>query len=170
MHQDKMKSKAIVIGNNHDNTLNVIWALGSDGFDVELLLLSKSKKNYITKSKYINKTRLFEHESDLIQYLVETERCEKIPVITTSDSIAALIDINFDMLMSKYQLPNCHNSAGCLIKEMDKKRMTQVAKMCGFLVPKTISYRRITPPTHKPIIQQYTLSDNCKARTKHIRF
>lgn len=141
-----MKSKAIVIGNNHDNTLNVIRALGSDGFDVELLLLSKSKKNYITKSKYINKTRLFEHESDLLQYLSETARCEKIPVITTSDSIAALIDRNFNMLKTKYQLPNCHNSAGYLIKEMDKERMTQVAQKCGFLVPKTISYRRNTPP------------------------
>lgn len=142
MRQNKKTRTAIVIGNNHDNTLNVIRALGVGGFSVELLIVTKSKKNYITKSKYVNSTVVFEDESELLQHLIKTERQDKLPVITTSDSLASFIDSNYDVLKSKYILPNCNDTAGALITEMDKERMGNIANECGFIVPKTVSFKR----------------------------
>ena len=47
----------IVLGDNHNNTLGLIWSLYEGGHKVTLFLYNE-KNNYLSKSTYVDKTYL----------------------------------------------------------------------------------------------------------------
>lgn len=52
--------EALVIAGDHYNTLNVVRALGSDGIRVTVVGTHKSKKNFVVKSRLIDKAYMVE--------------------------------------------------------------------------------------------------------------
>ena len=89
------KRKAIVIGNNHDNTLNVIRALGQAGYDPVVLLVSPDDKNYILKSRYVNTFYIVSNEVEAKEFLLSKSELWGLPAITTYDKVASVLDEEF---------------------------------------------------------------------------
>ena len=141
------KRKAIVIGNNHDNTLNVIRALGQAGYDPVVLLVSPDDKNYILKSRYVNTFYIVSNEVEAKEFLLSKSELWGLPAITTYDKVASVLDEEFSSLSQHYKLPNCNERNLGIVKEMDKARMNDVAKIAGMNIPQTTS---ITQSTFNP--------------------
>lgn len=136
--------KAIVIGDDHYNTLNVIRALGENGILVFAVIVSSSAKSFVLKSKYIHKGFLIPEISR--EWLINqfNNLSPKIPILVTSDKIASFIDSNYDCLSKYFILPSVEDREGALIEEMDKDKQLVHAKAAGFHAPKSIS---ISPST-----------------------
>lgn len=139
MHTNQ-KNKAIVIGGNHYNTLGVIRSLGEKGVPV-FLILTSNKNSYISKSKYITKCwQITKSRDEIIDILLNNFSNEdyKPVIIPTSDLVMVILDRNFNLLKSKYILPNIDKSEGKVTHLMNKKIMNEMAAISGLIVPKSL--------------------------------
>ena len=137
-----MDKLVIIIGFDHDNTLNVLRALGQEGFQSTLILISDTKKTFISKSKYAKIVYKVKSINDGLKCLNNLSITNtKIPVISTADSIAVAIDKEYPTLSQSFILPNCFGRSGGIITEMDKNRMVANAKSSGFCVPSSIKIK-----------------------------
>lgn len=133
-----MKGKIIIVGGDHENTLNVIRSVASCGYEPVGLIISDSKKCFITHSKYLKKYSIISSEDEAVEYLRALDTAnDKIAIVCTSDSAAAILDRSRDKLKDKFFIPNCNNKPGSLVIEMDKNKMCEFAKEAGFNIPET---------------------------------
>ncbi len=130
---------AIVIGNDHYNTLNVIRSLGKANIRVFAVIISNKKKSFVLKSRYVNKGYIIK-ELDC-RWLIEkfADNNIKIPIISSADSVASDLDLNLSLLSQYFVVPSIGNTQGLLTKMMNKEIQSQYAKNIGFDVPVSIS-------------------------------
>lgn len=134
-----MENNVFVIGGNHHNTLGVIRSLGTVGISPYLLLSSKDESPYVALSKYIKEKWIFKSDLEIISFLVSYP-CERNSVlISCSDTLAYLVDTNYEVLSSKYRIPGCPQQ-GQLAFYMNKEVMSNVARKVGFSVPDTVVF------------------------------
>lgn len=82
----EIRNKAIVVGNNHHNTLGLVRGLGRGGLDVICLIVDKDiKHSFVAKSNYIKEFHLFPSFNKVLEYLKAQELNSLVPVFTTSD-------------------------------------------------------------------------------------
>ena len=102
------------------------------------MLITLEKHPYIQYSKYIEKCYILNSESLLIPFLLGkfTDEGEKPVIIACADSLASLLDQNYEMLSKRYVLPGC-KIQGRVTDFMNKEKMEVLAREVGFNVPKS---------------------------------
>ena len=132
-------TNAIVFGADHYNTLWSVRTLGMAGIKVTLIILADNiQKSFVAKSKYVTFFYQLYNNQEVIELLKSLDyNTGKIPLYSTGDKYASLIDKHYSELSNKYFLFNCGDKQGGIVHWMNKKAMTEEAKKCGFLVPWT---------------------------------
>lgn len=157
-----MKNKVILIGTNHHNILGLVRSFGVNGIHPDGIIIGDdAARSFVRKSKYWAKTWVLSSEDELIQFMIENYENEegKPVVIPCSDSAAAIIDLNYNLLMAKYILPSINGEQGKIVKLMDKQQQMEFAKKYkipmaesfvietdNVIFPQSISYPCIIKP------------------------
>ena len=133
----------IVFGGDHHNTLGVIRALGKSGVPFSVLIHDTRAGNPLIccrYSRYIQKNLavVSNNETEILQYFQKHSLDGlKIPVITTSDFAAYVIDNNYESLSVHYHLPSVQNTGGNICKYMDKFEQKKLAEQYDIPMAKT---------------------------------
>ena len=129
---------AIVLGNNHNNTLGLVWSLHEGGHRV-ILLLYDDKYNYVNKSKYIDRTYLIKEGDDIIGLLkkVSSTLDSKPVVLVAGDDDATILNDHYAELSSNCYFEGGHPD-GSINQYRDKDKGEELAKKCGFDIPQTV--------------------------------
>lgn len=122
----------VIIGTTHHNTLSLVRNFGRIGEKVDVILHDGVQDSYVSKSKYVNKSFIVSDENEAYDCLLNNYPCAT--VFASSDSIASMMDRNYDMLKNRYSFFNC-GEQGLLTKYMDKELQSELAKTAGFKVP-----------------------------------
>ena len=127
-------NKAIVIGGIHHNTLGIIRGLGIKGICPDAYIITKTGSAGSVKSKYINKTIIFEDEQKMLVHLLATASSykDKVVLYAAGDAVSAIIDKNYDRLKDTYVF---FNASGTLHEWMNKEKMSSLAASLGMNVP-----------------------------------
>lgn len=129
-------NSAIIIGNNHHNTLGLVRSLGRGGLDVVCLVVDKNiAHSFVSKSKYVNDFCLFPSFDMVLDYLKSHQTDCLVPVFTTSDEGAEFLDLHYDELNKNYLLNNCGHKQGGISYWMNKEIMLAKAQECGLRIP-----------------------------------
>lgn len=131
------RKDVVVVGNDHYNTLNVVRALGSADFNVDVYIISDKKKSFVLKSKYVSRSFIV-NEDEIVNALLQDKSGEKKVLISTYDKIAAILDNSYNELSMHYVLPSVGHRQGGINLMMDKEKQTECAAKVGMKVPKTI--------------------------------
>ncbi len=136
-----MKQIVFVIGGNHHNTLGVIRSLGEKGIMPYVIIQCNECNPHVLKSKYICKSWIVEADDEVLQILRnEGKQLEQNAVlIACSDGLSSLVDLHHDELKQWYNLPGS-DEQGRITRIMDKEVMSQLARVVGFLVPKSEAF------------------------------
>lgn len=129
---------ALVIGANHHNTLGIVESLSEKQIYPYVIIYEDCDDTYIRHSKNISGYKICRNESSLLETLVSNFLLgtKKIPIITTSDDAALIIDNNLDTLSEYYVCPGVSNK-GLLQFWMNKHHMTNLARELDILVPES---------------------------------
>ena len=133
-------NKVLLIGENHHNILGAVRSFGVNGiYPYGIIVGNDSDKSFVRKSKYWKKTWTVTSEKNLIAFLLQKFDDEKlkIVIIPCSDSIAEIIDLNYDILKSKFILPSIDGKQGKIAELMDKQRQVEFAEKYNFLMAKS---------------------------------
>ena len=134
--------ETIVIGVNHNNALGLIWSLHEAGHNVNLLI-RESKQGYIGKSKYVDNIYFCDDDNKLIAKIKQTccKLGEKPVVFVSGDTDATILNNHFQEL-----IPYCYfeggRSDGSINKYRDKNIGNELAKKCGFTLPKNVVIKK----------------------------
>lgn len=133
-----MTNNIFVIGGCHHNILGVIRSLGEKGLYPYVIIESKEKNPYVTKSKYIRQYWRVESEQEVLEILQQEagKHRDKPIVIACADNLSSLLDLNYDELSKHYKLPGAKHQ-GCITRLMDKEIMSLLAREVGFFVPES---------------------------------
>ena len=156
-----MKSKVVIVGGNHLNTLGVIRSLGREGLYLVVILTNGDKSSFVLKSRYVKEYYLVDGSAEAVKLLLQLGKSdsEKRVIIACHDEIASEIDLNFDKLSQFYYLSGMNRQGG-VSKMMDKEAMGRIAKTVGLNVPpmmicnaKTIQISKLNNPPYitKPV-------------------
>lgn len=137
-----MNSDIIIIGGNHHNTLGVIRSLGRRGIFPDVILETSENKPFVGKSRYINKLYTVSDNKDCLEILLSHQHEIPIPVIACSDHASLFLDLNKEILKSRYHLPGTVNNEG-LAYWMNKENMSSLATSVGMSVPRSYLYDKI---------------------------
>lgn len=125
-----MKNRhAIAIGTDHYNTLWLVRSLGMAGFYPIAVIINNHHRSFVGASRYCRECYIINSNENAIKLLVSLQLEDKPPIIASSDSVAELLDVNFDYLSSKYVLHNCEGKGG----------MLEAANKSGLTTPFSIS-------------------------------
>lgn len=135
----------IILGSNHNNTLGLVWSLGSAGHKVILLLRNRGN-NYVSKSKYISRTYLINKGDDVIALIrqVATVMDSKPVVFVTNDDDATFLNDHYVELM-KFCYFEGGRPDGSINKYRDKDEEEKLACKFGLTIPQTT---RSSKPTY----------------------
>ena len=124
------KNKVIIIGDDHTNTLGVIRTFGENGIKPYVIIISKTKRVAVVKSKYVEKYWICTDENIALLTMMSifSDEEKKPVVIPTSDLITLKIDESYNQLSKKFIIPSINNKQGEIIKYMDKFNQYQLAK------------------------------------------
>lgn len=139
-HTCNSQPRAVVVGNDHYNTLNVVRALGRDGIKTDCVIVSDRTKSFVLDSRYVSDGVILDERTDLTSFLKDRYRRNncRIPLISTSDRIAESIDMQYNILSETFYLPTA-GGRECGIKEaMNKSVQLKVASESGFRVPTSV--------------------------------
>lgn len=127
----------IVLGINHNNTLGLVWSLGSAGHQV-VLLLYDSKNNYVSRSKYVKQTYLIKQGDDVIKLIQQTASMmdSKPVVLVAGDDDATLLNDHYAELKD-YCFFEGGRPDGSINLYRDKDEGERLALKCGFNIPQT---------------------------------
>lgn len=133
-------NKVIIIGSDHTNTLGVIRSFGENNINPYLIALSDTKLMGITKSKYLKKYWICKDNNMVLLTLISEFSNENVKplVIATSDSMVALLDLNYNKLKDKFIIPNINKMQGEIVKYMDKYQQFLLAQHYKINTAKTI--------------------------------
>lgn len=126
----------VIIGTTHHNTLSLVRAIGKTGKTVDVILHDGKHDSYVSKSKYVGKSFVASDENEAYDCLLKNY--SSATILACSDSIASLMDQNYNILKKRYDFFNC-SEQGLLTKYMDKKLQAQLAKKAGFQIPKSLT-------------------------------
>ena len=129
--------KVIIIGVTHHNTYSMVRCFGEKGI-MPTLILYGSEESYILQSRYILEAFVEKNEETSLQLLKnkKDEWTDSI-IISCTDAIASIIDLNYDYLKKYYHVFNC-GEAGKLTYYMNKLVQTKCAMEVGFDVPMSL--------------------------------
>lgn len=122
---------AIVIGIDHHNTLGMIRSLGlKKNLNVVLLLISKNKFSYVSKSKYVNEFYIIENNKNIIlnHILKISKKYRKTFVFPLTDETAFLIDENYKIIDENICFPHMY---GKMKEYLNKVISKEYAKDAG---------------------------------------
>ena len=133
---------AVVVGDDHQNTLGVIRSLGESGFRVKAVIFSDGSFCATSHSKYIDEVFLIQRPQ-LIDTLIRLGETldRKAALIPCGDDIAAAVDRNHELLSGRYCLPSA-GTPGSMADKMNKMAMLEIARTAGLNVPKWCSLER----------------------------
>ena len=132
--------KVIVFALEHYNPLGLIRSLGENGINPIYVTVETKKHIFITdKSKYISKTYYVKSVEEGYSLLLNNFGNEilKPLILFSDDKSVSYFDLRFDEAKEKFIFFNAQKS-GRICEFMDKKRILDLAKECGFNVLKTI--------------------------------
>lgn len=162
-------NKVIVIGGDHHNTLGVIRSLGEKGLRPDVVIVSKTNKSFVSKSRYINFCHFVGADNNITPFLTEhyNDESEKPVIICCHDGASSQIDIHREELKEKFYLPGSIKQ-GDITFLMNKKRMSELAEKCGLKIPKTFYPNQIPlqenelffPCIVKPLVSKEASKDN----------
>lgn len=156
------RSKVIVIGGNHHNTLGVIRSLGFKGLKSDVVIVTEQKKPYVSYSKYIQNCQLLTSSSQILNYLLETKSRNgtKQVIISCADFVTAVLDAHQEQLADYYYLPVGN---GNLNQIMDKEIMSKIANSCGLKTPLNYTIDEASSYEKKLIIKPLKSIDGSKS-------
>lgn len=128
-------NSAIIIGDDHYNTLGVIRSLGEKKINIILILITSLENTFVDKSKYVKKTFKTNKDSEeLMNIIIKCiKEMKETPVIfPTSDFVAKVIDDNYIKLEPIAYIPNAKGNIGVL---QNKKILNDYAENLGLTVP-----------------------------------
>lgn len=130
--------KIIVIGSDHHNTLGVVQSLGKKHINASVIILGNNNRSFVLKSKYIENGYICLNKNEVIDCLKNHFSNQKEPsiVISTTDTVASLLDSHYDELHSFLIFPNC-KTQGILTRWMNKETMDITAREVGIQVPQS---------------------------------
>lgn len=133
--------RAVVVGNDHYNTLNVVRDLGRAGVAVDCVISSDKKHSFVLASKYVSDGHIVPENQDLADFLLHKYGGIKarIPLISTCDKIAEELDKRYDDLSELFYMPNVGRRQGGIQEAMNKNNQISEAKKAGFSVPVSVS-------------------------------
>lgn len=139
-----MKSKVVIWGADNYNTLGILRSLGTEDFDV-LLLINGSRQKVASASKYCKKihfTHSIQEGVDFLvnNYLEEVNPTNKAVLIPGGDASSIGTAENYNVLSSRFHLM-CTEDPSVLIRVTDKNEMGREAQDAGMLVPKAQEYK-----------------------------
>ena len=123
-----MENKVAVIGNDYINTLGVVRALGENGIEPYIFLISKRRGNAAAKSRYTEECVVCRDEQDAVDRVIERFGGEsgKVALIPTSDSAALCLDENYERLKDAFFTPNVMRTAGEIRRFMNKSEQQKL--------------------------------------------
>ena len=133
-----MENNIIIIGGSHHNTLSMIRSLGDTGYIITLILVG-CRNSFVAYSKYIDNYYYVNNSIDIISLLVTIKRSIKDILISCSDDVSQIIDLNYNILSPYYYFFNCGKEKS-LSLFLDKKIQTELAQNLGMNIPKTIKH------------------------------
>lgn len=129
--------KIIIVGGDHHNTLALIRAFGQENFYVVVFVVSESHISFVVHSKYVDEYYILRNEEFVVSELLSKnyEVSGRIPIITSSDRSAEVLDRYHNVLSEKYIIANCAAKQGGISYWMDKQNMHTAARECKLLQP-----------------------------------
>lgn len=125
----------IIIGGNHHNGLGLLRSLGEVSFNLYYIAY-KSKKSFVTKSKYLKGYWYAENMGELMAILNTNFRnVHPTIILPANDECSSILDQNYQELSRKFIIPHLNYSEGAITKYMDKQIMNDYMRQKGFLVP-----------------------------------
>lgn len=135
------ESFVVIIGGNHHNTLSLIRCFGHKNIKTFLILETKST-NFVSCSKYIEKTYCCNNDDDILSSLHLIKQRKKLLVICASDHSASLMDLHYRQFKDSFYIANIKDKEEELTAFMDKHVQTELAEECGFNIPKSWLYNK----------------------------
>lgn len=133
------RTGVVVVGGGHYNTLWLVRSLGLAGYRPDVVVLQKEKRSFVCHSNYLQSFAVVQSEEDLIIELKKRKKVEKQVLLSSSDVVTRVLDMNYNVLCEYYVLPNCKNRAGEILFWMDKYNMLELAEKIGIKIPQTYS-------------------------------
>lgn len=131
-----MDNKVIVFGCNHQNMLGLVRSLGEKGIRPYCVCLN-SKDGLVFRSKYPAACHWAASPQDGYDYIVEHFSNETPkPILLSSDDVTeTLFDVNATELRKHFIVP-ASDEDGHITYLMEKQHIAELAKACGFIIPK----------------------------------
>lgn len=133
-------NKVILLGGNHHNGLGLARIFGINGIKPYGIIIGKdSKRKFICKSKYWEKTWAVANETEAINILLKNFCDEKLkPVlIPWSDGASSAIDQNLNRLIKYFFVPSLNGKEGAVDSLMDKFNQIEFAHKYGLPMAKS---------------------------------
>jgi len=143
-----MKQKVIVIGHGYTSRLGVIRALGREGYEVTVIVMTgynrdgrtlNTKKPIDCYSKYVSRVLYCPSDREKLIQLLLTECVDsqqKVVLIPDSDFSTAAVDLNAERLSDHFLFPNINHRPGEIVAWMDKFRQKELATSVDLNVAK----------------------------------
>lgn len=158
-----MHYQALIIGNDHHNTLGVIESLGMKGVLSFLVIVGKKSNSFVAKSRFVSKVLYCEHVDCLSTILAsELSPENKYIVISTSDDVALELNNHLNTLRDYCIIPGISEEKR-LVEVMNKQAMVKLAQDVGLTVPQTIVLEKgenIPSTLSFPVIAKSLISAN----------
>ena len=136
------RSKVIVIGGNHHNTLGVVRSLGYKEIRPHVVIVTNNKKPYVCYSKYIERYQILSSAGEIVDYLLSIkDNTTKRVVISCADFVTAVLDSHQNELSAYYYLPV---GKGNVELVMNKDTMSRIANECGISTPRNLPLNEVT--------------------------
>ena len=134
------KTKVIVIGGNHHNTIGLIRSIGEKGLPVYLFLEHQESLATcnLRFSKYITKMYHLKDKEEILTLLKRDfwNECNRPVILCASDASVCLLDAHYDELKDKFLFFNA-GKQGRINFYMNKLNTFPLAEKCGFNTIKT---------------------------------
>lgn len=130
--------KMIIIGSsNNFNELGIVRSFGVNGIKPYGIIICNKKQwkhDWLHQSKYWTKCYRVDSGKEAIEFLIKQFSGEKEkPCVTTPvDYIVQMLDDRFDVLSSKFILPNINNKEGKITYYSNKLRQAELTRELGF--------------------------------------
>lgn len=142
--------RIVIIGTSHHNTLSMVRCFGMTGNKVDLILYG-CESSFVAASNMVERCHYApsEEKAYILLLSLYADEAGKPIIISCTDTIAAIVDANYDSLSLRFDFFNAGES-GRVSKFMDKSIQVRLAEKVGFKVPYTI-------PSSMPLdIDSYT--------------
>ena len=141
-----MKQKVVVIGHGYTSRLGIIRALGREGYDVTVIVLTgynRDRRTHNTQkpidcySKYVSRVLYCLSDGEkLVELLLNkcVDPTSKVIIFADSDFSEATVDLNQQRLQDYFLFSNINHQPGAVVAWMDKLRQKRAAIKVGLNV------------------------------------